>query len=742
MSKSNITNESAGKEFANAKKLSISKVFSKHKGFSVVELVIVIAIIAILSAVLIPTFSQLVKRANESKAKQEITNTMKEYALVNQNIDYDKIIIAYLEKSDDYTQFKLKYLFNYEERILVQKEYKTINFSSEYISIDGEIYREINQSGIDYPNYIKIYIVIEIDDNNSKIKLNSLYSFMDEIKAKEVLEVREIENIVEKKDSLIGCNFITSSKDSYLVNEMKKYLNDIGYNLFDASSSETIITDRYIIITRDDIYTIDIPNIIIISGNTYKLENKESPLSSGGESGFIYNCALHIEDETYQVDVKKLKTINKGTFDIRKLVLSAPIKTHSHYYDEVNYLSFIYDNQRYEILHNNQICINTTDYYSTRYDIINDFTFDEYREYIDIDTIEVTLIDGNYYEIGGLMPYSGTKFTFRKNYDLSKRDLLKYIDVPNEMGAAFYKEVNSNEGSLEEIFKENSSQSTLRLEESVEIRYLLEVINIGTNTNDYETVYLTSPNVLNQKPIDKTSLTLHNQTDFDLSKSYEFIYNWATLKEKFELMANPEEPISYASPYVKASDYFDEKLFENNFILLVLRSDGLLYTEYSNFIYTKSTGTMLSEKNAIILDPTISSICYSCDFVIIPKNELYQDIELSEVQEIRNSLDENEMLENVYYKNNDYYFISTSPMVDTDDVKPIISENIGETIFYHISSLNLKLYKSGENPEVFSVADIQEEEWFKEFFIDNNGYIACIYYSKHNAYRDWLETTK
>ena len=37
----------------------------RKKGFTIVELVIVIAVIAILSAVLIPTFSSLIKKANE-----------------------------------------------------------------------------------------------------------------------------------------------------------------------------------------------------------------------------------------------------------------------------------------------------------------------------------------------------------------------------------------------------------------------------------------------------------------------------------------------------------------------------------------------------------------------------------------------------------------------------------------------------------------------------------------------------
>ena len=44
------------------------------KGFTIVELVIVIAVIAILAAVMIPTFTDVVARANESKALQQARN--------------------------------------------------------------------------------------------------------------------------------------------------------------------------------------------------------------------------------------------------------------------------------------------------------------------------------------------------------------------------------------------------------------------------------------------------------------------------------------------------------------------------------------------------------------------------------------------------------------------------------------------------------------------------------------------
>lgn len=52
------------------------------KGFTIVELVIVIAVIAILAGVLIPTFGGIIERANESAEMQKVAAAYKEaYAL-------------------------------------------------------------------------------------------------------------------------------------------------------------------------------------------------------------------------------------------------------------------------------------------------------------------------------------------------------------------------------------------------------------------------------------------------------------------------------------------------------------------------------------------------------------------------------------------------------------------------------------------------------------------------------------
>ena len=72
---------------------------TKKRGFTIVELVIVIAVIAILASVLIPTFSNVVTKAKESKALQEARNAWTAYLVDHYDaIPTGKICI----KSGDY----------------------------------------------------------------------------------------------------------------------------------------------------------------------------------------------------------------------------------------------------------------------------------------------------------------------------------------------------------------------------------------------------------------------------------------------------------------------------------------------------------------------------------------------------------------------------------------------------------------------------------------------------------------
>lgn len=60
---------------------------NNKKGFTIVELVIVIAVIAILSAVLIPTFSSVIGNAQNTARDQEASNVYKQYL---EEFDYTK----------------------------------------------------------------------------------------------------------------------------------------------------------------------------------------------------------------------------------------------------------------------------------------------------------------------------------------------------------------------------------------------------------------------------------------------------------------------------------------------------------------------------------------------------------------------------------------------------------------------------------------------------------------------------
>lgn len=64
---------------------------NNRKGFTIVELVIVIAVIAILATVLVPTFGNIIEKANISAAKQEAKSIHTNYVMkmVEDKADYE-----------------------------------------------------------------------------------------------------------------------------------------------------------------------------------------------------------------------------------------------------------------------------------------------------------------------------------------------------------------------------------------------------------------------------------------------------------------------------------------------------------------------------------------------------------------------------------------------------------------------------------------------------------------------------
>ena len=81
------------------------KLLKKNKGFTVVELVIVIGVIAVLSAILIPTFVNVTENAKKSAAQADCRTAYSQYVLeANDNIHDDisdethKYYLAYVKE--------------------------------------------------------------------------------------------------------------------------------------------------------------------------------------------------------------------------------------------------------------------------------------------------------------------------------------------------------------------------------------------------------------------------------------------------------------------------------------------------------------------------------------------------------------------------------------------------------------------------------------------------------------------
>lgn len=89
------------------------------KAFTITELVIVIAVIAILAAVLIPTFANVIENANQSAALQTSSNALRDYqaiALEDDNSDNDDMA-GVVFVSDDYVYTYINSALQYVGKI-------------------------------------------------------------------------------------------------------------------------------------------------------------------------------------------------------------------------------------------------------------------------------------------------------------------------------------------------------------------------------------------------------------------------------------------------------------------------------------------------------------------------------------------------------------------------------------------------------------------------------------------------
>lgn len=105
---------------------------SNKKGFTIVELVIVIAVIAILASILIPTFSNVVANANAKKALLQARNELTNAKTV---ILADGVVVY--EEADGYTTDD-KVAGNYV--IVTATEGTKTTTTTKYLKVDGKEY--------------------------------------------------------------------------------------------------------------------------------------------------------------------------------------------------------------------------------------------------------------------------------------------------------------------------------------------------------------------------------------------------------------------------------------------------------------------------------------------------------------------------------------------------------------------------------------------------------------------------
>ncbi|MBO4353846.1 MAG: fibronectin type III domain-containing protein, partial [Clostridia bacterium] len=126
---------------------------SKRRGFTIVELVIVIAVIAILAAVLIPTFSGVISNAKESAALQTARNAWKDVSYTyaagyNGFINDTQVINGWYY---DYEDGVAKYDFDGQY---------TVTFNGEEFSVveldaaKSRVWNKIENSTVSFANYL------------------------------------------------------------------------------------------------------------------------------------------------------------------------------------------------------------------------------------------------------------------------------------------------------------------------------------------------------------------------------------------------------------------------------------------------------------------------------------------------------------------------------------------------------------------------------------------------------------
>ena len=237
-----------------------NEVTNGNKGFTIVELVIVIAVIGILAAVLIPTFNSIINKADASKATQEVTNAMKELNLIHPNLDLDSLLVLYYEQTDDEIpdigyNSELKYMFEFINRKMLQKEYDTFNIDGNKLTIDGKLYYYLDIGKIN-ENYPNISIYSRSKDIETKPNENKKYTVTID-KSSDAITNMDFSKYEKEWES---GSVIPLEFDSNETKLLKIFINDLEVGLVELGSVNPVyyltITDTDVIVRTEFCYIV------------------------------------------------------------------------------------------------------------------------------------------------------------------------------------------------------------------------------------------------------------------------------------------------------------------------------------------------------------------------------------------------------------------------------------------------------------------------------------------------------
>ena len=118
------------------------------KAFTITELVIVIAVIAILAAVLIPTFSTVISKANESAAMQECRNEWTEMSvdIIGNEEEGDDYLFVYTKGDNTYYYIVVDGNFNATKLELTAVPSDSYTYDEKTFTVGGSKQSETNKN--------------------------------------------------------------------------------------------------------------------------------------------------------------------------------------------------------------------------------------------------------------------------------------------------------------------------------------------------------------------------------------------------------------------------------------------------------------------------------------------------------------------------------------------------------------------------------------------------------------------